>query len=130
MRLDIARVVVGEGPEPWMVETRGDPDRVKRWGVIDDPEWNLTRLEEWRHAARYALPHYLPPDLRAELGVPVRQVSREVLVGVPEPGDELAYEIADWPEAEAEPEEELEPTPEPAREPERGPERDGPDIEW
>jgi hypothetical protein len=53
-----------------------------------------------------------------------------VLVEVPEPGDELAYEAADWPEAEAEePEQEFEPTPEPAREPERGPERDGPDIE-
>lgn len=32
LRHDMARVVVGEGPEPWRVETRGDPDMVKRWG--------------------------------------------------------------------------------------------------
>lgn len=49
---------------------------------------------------------------------------------VAEPGDELAYEASDWPEAKAEPGQEFEPAPEPAREPERGPERDGPDIEF
>jgi hypothetical protein len=106
-----------------MVETRG-PDRVKRLGVIDDPNANLTRLEEWTHAARYALPHYLPPDLRAELGVRIRQIGREVDVPAeePEPGDELPYEAPDWPEPE--------PTAESAREPERRPERDGPDFEF
>jgi hypothetical protein len=67
---------------------------------------------------------------KTELGVPVRQVSREVVVEVAERGDELIYEAPDWPEAEAEPGQELEPAPEPAREPKHGPERDGPDIEW
>src|SRR5690242_10873930 len=55
VKLDMARVVVGEGPEPWMVDTRGE-DGVRRWGVVDDANVNMTRLEEWSHAARYALP--------------------------------------------------------------------------
>ena len=58
VRLDMARVVRGQGP-----------DIVEHQGVVDDADANLTRLEEWGHAARYALSHYLPDEFRAELGM-------------------------------------------------------------
>jgi len=81
---DMARVVMGEGAEPWMVTLTPEPG-LKRWGVIPHPDTNLTILENWNYAARYALPHYLTPEERQELGVHV--------VDVVQRGDGFSVEV-------------------------------------
>ncbi len=116
LRLDMARVVRGEGP-----------DIEKHWNAAVNGYAELTRLEEWSHAARYALVHYLPDDFRAELGMRVvRLRADDPAPKVREVADDWMHEESDWPEPEPDPS----PAPVPVPEPQRGPERNGPDIEF
>ena len=57
LRHDMARVLVGEGAEPWIVDTKSPPEYERRLAVVLDPDTNLTILENMNYAARYALPH-------------------------------------------------------------------------
>jgi hypothetical protein len=68
LQKSMAAVVLGEGPTPWMMVTKG-PDHIRRWGNVIDPEVTQMARAQWNEAARYALQHYLPPDVREECGM-------------------------------------------------------------
>jgi hypothetical protein len=66
---DMAKVIVGEGPEPRIVTSRRWDTHAKYDLVLDDPEANLTSLEFWNRAGRYAIPYYFTVEEREELGL-------------------------------------------------------------
>jgi hypothetical protein len=75
VKLDMARVIVGEGPQPQTLA--GQPS--EPW---EDPATNLTILEEYSHAAHYAMSYYLATEIRAQLGLNTQHVT---LSGYSEP---------------------------------------------
>jgi hypothetical protein len=85
----------------------------------DDADANLTRLEEWSHAAHYALAHYLPDEFRAELGMRVVRVT-DAQPKVREVADDWMPEETDWPD----------PIRNPRPERQRRREQNGPDIDF
>ena len=68
VKLDMARVIVGEGPRPKILA--GQPSEL--W---EDPSTNLTILEEYSHAAHYAMSYYLATGIRAQLGLNSQHVT-------------------------------------------------------
>jgi hypothetical protein len=76
VKADMASVIVGQGPEPWVVDSRHWQTHEKIDLVVNDENVNMTRLAEWTHAARYALPSYLTPSRREQL---------EIELATPEP---------------------------------------------
>jgi hypothetical protein len=91
VRLDMARVVVGEGPEPRTVSGRNPQTHEKMDSVLDDPDANLTRLAEWSHAARHALHHSLTVETKRSLGISTLRVA-----GRTTPSTDIDVFVADW----------------------------------
>jgi hypothetical protein len=78
---------------------QGCADGGEALGRGDHAGSNLTRLEEWSHAARYALRHHLPPDFKQELGMRVTEVKQRTIESeAPEPETHASREGADWPD--------------------------------
>jgi hypothetical protein len=82
VKLDMARVIVGEGPQPQILAGQPSEPGALIKPVWEDPATNLTILEQYSHAAHYAMSYYLATEIRAQLGLNTQHVT---LSGYSEP---------------------------------------------
>jgi hypothetical protein len=118
---DMAKVIAGEGPSPRIVTSRRWDTRVKFDLVLDDPDANLTALEQWNRAGRYAIPYYFTWEEKEALGLSLIAVSEPEFGFSATASEKQLADLEEGVEENAGQEPELEAASEPGRD-------DGPEL--